>query len=204
MLLLHRLGEFALALALRAVLAEDVAGEDFNLGDEVGGMVGIGEHGVDEVLFVAEDLSARFVFCVVRAIAREDSLLVFDVSSPGHVMLPLYQGRFVTDIVPDSVCKTASFAWSSFGHPRLCLDHLEEFVLVDFAVKLPENVLALVVPQLRRAITRHLIQLVVLVRRSRQVCILKVQVFLHKNSRTRGLEIWTSLWIVGQFREIDL
>lgn len=52
-LLLHRLGELALPLALGAVLAEDGAGEDFDFRDEVRGVVGVLEHRVDEVLFVA-------------------------------------------------------------------------------------------------------------------------------------------------------
>ena len=53
MLLLHRFGGFALALALGAVLAQDVAGEDFNLGDEVGRVGGVLEHCIDEIFFVA-------------------------------------------------------------------------------------------------------------------------------------------------------
>ena len=53
-LLLHGLGGLALTLALGAVLAEDVAGEDFDFGDEVRGVGGVLEHRVDEVLFVAE------------------------------------------------------------------------------------------------------------------------------------------------------
>ena len=52
-LLLHRLGGFALALALGAVFAEDVAGEDFDFGDKVSRVGGVLEHRVDEVFFVA-------------------------------------------------------------------------------------------------------------------------------------------------------
>ena len=63
-LLFHRLGGFALALALGAVLAEDVAGEDFDLGDEVRRVGGVLEHRVDEVFFVAKVVSsARFPRC---------------------------------------------------------------------------------------------------------------------------------------------
>ena len=58
MLLLHRFGEFTLALALGAGFAEDVAGEDFDFGDEVCGMVRVLEHCVDKVVFIAEDTSA--------------------------------------------------------------------------------------------------------------------------------------------------
>lgn len=62
MLLLHRLGELALALALGAVLAEDVAGEDFDFGDEVFGVVGVLEHRVDQIVFVAAPcISSIFV-----------------------------------------------------------------------------------------------------------------------------------------------
>ena len=61
-------------------------------------------------------------------------------------MLPLDQGRLLTDVTPDSVCKTASLAWVEPGHPGLFLDCLEEFMLVDVAVKLPKDVMALVVP----------------------------------------------------------
>ena len=57
MLLLHRLGGFALTFALGAVLAQDVAGEDFDFGDEVRRVGGILEHRVDEVLFVAKVVS---------------------------------------------------------------------------------------------------------------------------------------------------
>lgn len=56
MLLLHRLGELALPLALGPVLAEDGPGEDFDLRDEVRGVVGVLEHRVHEVLFVAGEL----------------------------------------------------------------------------------------------------------------------------------------------------
>ena len=55
-LFFHRLGGFALPLALGAVLAEDVAGEDFDFRDEVGRMAGVLEHSVDEVFLVAGDL----------------------------------------------------------------------------------------------------------------------------------------------------
>ena len=63
MLIFHRFGELALALALGAVLAQYVAGEDFDLGDEVCGVAGVLEHCVDEVLFVAKDSSAHHHRC---------------------------------------------------------------------------------------------------------------------------------------------
>ncbi len=53
MFLLHADGELALAFRLGAVFAEDGAGEDFDFGDVVGGVGGVGEHGVGEVFFVA-------------------------------------------------------------------------------------------------------------------------------------------------------
>ena len=56
-LLFHRLGIFALTLALGAVLAEDVAGEDFDFGDEVRRVGGVLQHGVDEVFLVAKGRS---------------------------------------------------------------------------------------------------------------------------------------------------
>ena len=63
MLLFHRLGIFALALALGAVLAEDVAGEDFDFGDEVRRVGGVLQHGVDEVFFVAEGRGISSIPC---------------------------------------------------------------------------------------------------------------------------------------------
>ena len=140
-LLFHRLGGFALTFALGAVLAQNVAGEDFDFGDEVRRVGGVLVHRVDEVFFVAKVVSsARF------PAVKEDNLLVFHVLGPSQVMLPLDQGRLLTNIVPDSVCKTASLAWGDPGHPGLFLDCLEEFMLVDVAVKLPKDFLALVVP----------------------------------------------------------
>ena len=62
MLLFHRLGIFALAFALGAVLAEDVAGEDFDFGDEVGRVGGVLEHRVDEVFLVAAVVYHRLGF----------------------------------------------------------------------------------------------------------------------------------------------
>ena len=52
-LLFHGFGELALALAGGTVLAEDVAGEDLDLRDEMPRVVGVLEHCVDEVVFVA-------------------------------------------------------------------------------------------------------------------------------------------------------
>lgn len=51
---LHAVRILALALVLRTVLADDVTAEDFHFGDEVWGVWGVGEHGVDEIFFVAE------------------------------------------------------------------------------------------------------------------------------------------------------
>ena len=141
MLLFHRFGGFALALALGAVLAEDVAGEDFDFRDEVGRVGGVLEHCVDEVLFVAGDELAQ-----VATAARKRDLLVSDVFSPGQVMLPLDQGRFITDVVPHSVRKTAGLSRIEARWPGLFLYCLEKFMLVDCAVQLPEDVVAFVVP----------------------------------------------------------
>ena len=55
MLLFHRFGGLALALALGTILAEYATGEDFDLGYEVCRVGGVIEHRVDEVLFVAGD-----------------------------------------------------------------------------------------------------------------------------------------------------
>ena len=198
-LLLHRLGGFALALALGAVLAQDVAGEDFDFGDEVRRVGGILEHRVDEVLFVAKVASS-----VQFPAVKEDNLLVFHVLGPSQVMLPLDQGGLLTDIIPDSVCKTAGLAWGEPGHPRLFLDCLEEFMLVDVAVKLPKDVLALIVPYPLRTITRYFIKLVVLVRGCRQVHLLEVDSLFNKDSRAGSLKIWASFWKVGQIGKIDL
>ena len=60
-------------------------------------------------------------------------------------MLPLDQSRFFADVNPDSVGKTMSLIWIGLWHSRLLLDCLEEFVLVDFAVKLSEHIMTLVV-----------------------------------------------------------
>lgn len=60
-------------------------------------------------------------------------------------MLPLDQGCFVTNVVPDSVRETVSLTGIGDGHPGLFLDCREKLVLVDLAVKLSEHVLALVV-----------------------------------------------------------
>lgn len=65
--LLHGFGGLALALALGAVLAEDGAGEDFDFGDGVGGVGGVLEHGVDEVIFVAGKFIS-LVFVPVSAV----------------------------------------------------------------------------------------------------------------------------------------
>ena len=119
-------------------------------------------------------------------------------------MLPLNQGRFVTGVVPDSVCKTVKLSRIEARHPGLFLDCHEEFVLVDFTVKLPERLLAFVVMDLRRTIARYLIEFIVLVWRSRQVCFLEIDVLFHEDSWTRRQEVWTSLWIPRQFEEVDL
>ena len=75
----------------------------------------------------------------------ERSLPVFHIPGPGRVMLPLDQGCLVADVTPDSVRKTVSLTDVEARSPGLFLDCLEEFVLVDFAVKLPEHFFARVV-----------------------------------------------------------
>lgn len=147
MLLFHRFGELALALTLGAVPAEDVAGEDFDFRDEVRRVGGVLEHIVDEIVFVAGDGSAQVICCCWcgGAAARERDLLISDVLSPGQVMPPLDQGRLVTDVVPHRVPKTAGLTRIEARRPGLCLDGLEELMLVDCAVQLPEDVVAFVV-----------------------------------------------------------
>ena len=201
-LLFHRLGGFALAFALGAVLAEDVAGEDFDFGDEVGGVGGVLEHRVDEVFLVAAVCYHRLDFRLQKG--GGDNLLVFDVLGPSQVMLPLDQGRLLADISPDGVCKTASLAWGAPWHPGLLLDCLEEFMLVDVAVQLPKDVLALVVPYPLRTKTRYFIELVVLVRGCRRVHILETNSLFNKDSRAGSLKIWASFWKVRQPGKIDL
>ena len=119
-------------------------------------------------------------------------------------MLPLDQGRFVTYVIPDGVCETACLTWVETGHPRLFLDCLKELMLVDFAVQLPKDVLALVVSKPLRTIANNFSEVLVLVWRTRQVRVLEVDGLFHKDPWARGLKIGTSLWIVGQFREVDL
>ena len=81
MLLFHRFGEFALALALGAVLAEDVAGEDFDFRDEVGRVGGVLEHCVDEVLFVAGDESAQVVAAAGLVVQLQGSATYLSLTS---------------------------------------------------------------------------------------------------------------------------
>ena len=119
-------------------------------------------------------------------------------------MLPLDQGRLLTDITPDSVCKTASLAWGAPGHPGLFLDCLEEFMLINVAVQLPKDVSALIVPYPLRTITRYFVELVVLIRGCRRVHFLEADVLFNKDSRAGSLKIWASFWKVGQIEKIDL
>ena len=198
-LLFHRLGGFALALALGAVLAQYVAGEDFDFGDEVRGVGGVLEHRVDEIFFVA-----RVVSSARLPATKEDNLLVFHVLGPSQVMLPLDQGRLLTDIIPDSICQTSSVACVEPGHPGLFLDCLEEFVLVDVAVKLPKDILALIVHYPWRTIARYFIELVVLILGCRRVHLLEVDGLFNEDSRAGSLEIWASFWKVGQLGKINL
>ena len=132
---------------------------------------------------------------------RERNVLVFHVVSPGHVMLPLDQGRLITDVVPDGIRKTASLPHLNSG---LFLDCLKELVLVDFAIKLPKDLLALVVPWFREPIARYLLKFIVLIWRSRQVRLFEADVLLHEDSWAGCLEIWASFWIFRQFFENDL
>lgn len=53
MFVLHADGELALAFRLSAVFADDGAGKDFDFGDKVGRVRGVGEHGFGEIFFVA-------------------------------------------------------------------------------------------------------------------------------------------------------
>ena len=198
-LLFHRLGGFGLGFALGAVLAEDVAGEDFDFGDEVRRVGGVLEHRVDEVFFVAKVVSsARF------PAVREDNSLVFHVLGPSQVMLPLDQGCLLADIIPDSVCKAASLAWGAPGHPGLFLDCLKEFMLVNVAVQFPKDLLALIVPYPLRTITGYFVELVVLVRGCRRVHFLEADDLFNKDSRAGSLKIWASFWKGGQLGKIDL
>ena len=132
------------------------------------------------------------------------NLLIFHISGPGHVMLPLDQSRFFADIDPDSIHKTIILIWIGTRHSGLLLDRLEKFVLVDFAVKLSENILALVVMYFWRTIARHLIKLIVFIWRGRQVYFIKTDVLFHEDTWAWRLEIWASFRIFGQFLKVDL
>ena len=109
------------------------------------GVGGILEHCVDEIILVAKwfigVISARFIG--VDGLERDS--LVFDVVGPGQVVLPLDQGRFVPDVVPYSVREAVSLTRIGARQHGLRLDCFEEFVLVDFAIKLSEHLFALVV-----------------------------------------------------------
>ena len=52
MFVFHTDRKFALTLALAAVLTDDDAAEDFDLGEVVGGVGGIGVHGKLEIFFI--------------------------------------------------------------------------------------------------------------------------------------------------------
>ena len=119
-------------------------------------------------------------------------------------MLPLDQGRLVTHVIPDRVRETVSLTRIDARHSGLLLDCLEEFVLVDLAIKLPEHLLALVVTWLRRTIARYLIEFIVLIWRNEQVFLLEVDVLLHKDSWAGRLKVRTSFRISRQFEKIDL
>ena len=66
-------------------------------------VVGVLEHGVDEVVLVAGILVSLTFFCFIDGKRWERNSLVFDVVGPGPVVLPLDQGRFILDIVPYSL-----------------------------------------------------------------------------------------------------
>lgn len=120
-------------------------------------------------------------------------------------MVPLDQGRFFLDVTQDSVRKAVRFiTWTGAWLPGLFLNCLEEFVLVDLAVQLPEHLLALIVTQLRRTIARRFIELIVFIWRSRSVLLLEVDLFFHEDSRAGRLKIWTSFRISWQVEKIDL
>ena len=112
-------------------------------------------------------------------------------------MLPLDQGRLLTDISPDCVCETASLARGEPGRPGLFLDCLEEFMLVDVAVELPKDFLALIVPHPLRTITRYFVELVVLVWGCRRVHLLEVDHLFDEDSGAGSLKIRASFWKVG-------
>ena len=104
---LHRGGEFALAFALRAVLAEDAAAKDFDFRYCVIRMRGVLAHRVDEVLFVAVSMQLIRERMVIAggAIYAEQccDLLFLDVGCQFQVMSPLNQRGLVLDIFPHRV-----------------------------------------------------------------------------------------------------
>ena len=119
-LLLHSLGGFALAFALGAVLAEDVAGEDFDFGDEVRGVGGVLEHRVDEVLFVAAVVSsARFL----AAKGGQLTCLLRPWPKPGNAAIesgPSSRGHNSRQRLQDceSCLGCAMASWTALGLPR--------------------------------------------------------------------------------------
>ncbi len=116
-------------------------------------------------------------------------------------MLPLDQRRLLTDVVPDGIRETAGLPHFD---PGLVLNRLEELVLVDFAIKLPEDLLALVVTWLGETIARYLLKFVVIIWGGRQVRLLEADVFLHEDSWAGCLKIWAGFGIFRQVFENDL
>ena len=86
----------------------------------------------------------------------------------------------------------------------MLLDGFQGLEFVDFAVQLPKDFPALIVSQFLRAIARHLIKILILIWRARLILLLKIDVFLDQDTRTRGLEIRAEFRISRQVLEVHL
>ena len=78
-------------------------------------------------------------------------------------MLPLDQGRLITDIAPNRISQTAAPSQIQTRRTGLLLDRLEEFMLVDGAVQLPEYLLTLIISKFRRTVICDLLIFIVFV-----------------------------------------
>lgn len=191
---------------MRAVLAEEVAGEDFEFGDEVVGVGGVGEHGVGEVFFVA-----GIEVSLIEAGAPEydgHSVNLHISSSPSEfdVMVPLDQCGLTTDVIPYNIWKTLTSGSDETGTLRLSLHLVEEFLFVNLAIQSSQDLLAFIVAEPCGLIARHFVDLVIDFKRRRFfiffVC--EIDGFLDQNTGTGCLKVGTNLGILWQSFELDL